>query len=225
MDEGFSCLVRGPSSRYPRGFLWLVPIWFALLAAVVVVVSRRLGDMPAWFAAAELGGLLLAWLTVLCVLATVRRSAFFADQHGIWLGARTSRRRPRRRQVHLPWPEVAQLRIVPRRYGALLEISLGPAARIVHRYGVASQAGLLLGALLVPVGFGRGYPALTMARTDPPRYLVKICDMTPAELRARLRTVMPDGVQLRVVKSKAAMRSDRSRQAARFWSTASPRRY
>jgi hypothetical protein len=225
MDEGFTCLVRGPSSRYPRGFLWVVPIWFALLAVAVVVGSNRLGAMPMWFAAVELGGLALAWLTVFCVMATVRRSAFFADWHGIWLGTRTSRKRPGRRQVQLAWPEVAQLRIVPRRYGALVEISLGPAARIVHRYSLVSQAGLLLGALLVPVGFGRGHPALTTARTDPPRYRVKICDMTPAELRGRLATVMPDGVPLRVLKSRAALRFENSRRAARTWPVAAARRF
>ncbi len=224
MDEGFSCLVRGPSSRYPRGFLWVVPIWFALLAAGVLVGSRRLGGMPPWFAAVEFGGLTLAWLTAQCVLTTVRRNAFFADRHGIWLGVRTSRGRPRRRQLHLAWPEVAQVRIVPRRYGLLLEISLGPAARIVHRYGVASQAGLLLGAFLVPVGAGRGHPAITTARTDPPRYLVKVCDMTPAELHARLATVMPDGVPFRVLKSKRALRLDASRRAVRTWPAASVRR-
>jgi hypothetical protein len=224
VDEGFACLVRGPSSRYPRGFMWVVPVWFALLAAVVLLGSKRLGSMPPWFAVTELGGLLLAWLTTLCVLATVRRRAFFADRHGIWLGVRSSRRRPGRRQVHLVWPEVAQLRIVPRRYGLLLEITLGPAARIVHRYGVASQAGLLLGALFVPVGGGRGHPALTTARTDPPRYVVKVCDMTPAELRARLASVMPDDVAFRVLKSKAALRFDASRRAARTWPAASVRR-
>ncbi len=224
MDEGFACLVRGPSSRYPRGFLWVVPIWFALLAAVVVIGSKRLGGIPPWFAAAELGGLVLAWLTAHCVLATVRRSAFFADRHGIWLGARTTRRRPGRRQVHLAWPEVAQLRIVPRRYGLLLEITLGPAARIVHRYGPASQAGLLLGALLAPIGGGRGHPGLTTPRTDPARYVVKVCDVTPAELRARFAGVMPDGVAFRVLKSKAALRLDASRRAARTWPAASARR-
>lgn len=206
MDESFSCLVRGPSSRYPRGFLVLIPLWFAIIAGVVVIISHRLGGMPLWFGAAEVGGLLFAGLTMLCVLATVRRRAFRADRHGIWLGVRTNRKRPRQRQLRIAWPEVAQLRVVPRRYGLLLEISLGPAARIVHRYRLVSHAGLLLGAFFMPVGFGRGRPGLTSARSDPPRYLVKICDMTPAELRVRLATVIPDGLPVRVVASKGALR-------------------
>jgi hypothetical protein len=206
MDESFSCLVRGPSSRYPRGFLVLIPAWFAILGGAVVIISHRLGSLPLWFGVAEVGGLLFAGLTMLCVLGTVRRRAFRADRHGIWLGVRTNRKRPRLRQVRIAWPEVAQLGIVPRRYGLLLVISLGPAARIVHRSGLISHAGLLLGAFFMPVGFGRGRPGLTSARSDPPRYLVKICDMTPAELRARLATVMPDGVPVRVVAHRAALR-------------------
>jgi hypothetical protein len=204
--KGLTCLVRGPSSRYPRGYLGLIPIWFALLGAAVVIVSRRLGGLPLWFGAAELGGLLLAGLTLLCVLGTVRRRAFRADTDGIWLGVRTKRRRPRLRQVHVVWPEVAQLRMVRRRYGVLLEISLGPASSIVHRYGVVSQAGLLLGAFFMPIGFGRGRPGLTTARADPPRYLVKICDLTPNELRTSLASVAPPTLPVRVLGSKAAMR-------------------
>jgi hypothetical protein len=200
--DGFTCLVRGPASRYPRGYLGLIPLWFALLGAVVVLISRRLGGLPLWFGAAELGGLLLAGLTLLCVLATVRRHAFRADPDGIWLGVRTRHRRPRLRQVHVVWAEVAQIRMVRRRYGVLLEISLGPAARIVHRYGVVSQAGLLLGAFFMPIGFGRGRPALTTARADPPRYLVKICDTTPGELRASLQSLAPPVVPVRVLSSK-----------------------
>lgn len=198
MDEGFSCLVRGPASRYPRGFLALIPVWFVIAAGAVVIISHRLGGLPLWFSAAEVGGLLLAAISLLCVLATVRRRAFHADRHGIWLGVRTNRRRPKLRQVHLDWLEIAELRASPRHYGLLLQISLGPAARLVHRFGPASQTGLLLGALIMPIGFGRGRPALTTARSDPPRYVVKICDMTPAELRARLAAVKPEMLPLRV---------------------------
>lgn len=206
MADQFTGLVRGPSSRYPRGYLALIPLWFVLLGAVVVIVSRRLGGLPFWFAAAELGGLLLGGLTLLSVLATVRRHAFRADTDGIWLGVRTKHRRPRLRQVHIEWAEVAQIRMARKRYGVLLEISLGPAARIVHRYGIVSQAGLLLGAFFMPVGFGRGRPGLTTARPDPPRYLVKICDMTPGELRASLTPLAPATLPVRVLASKPSTR-------------------
>ena len=101
--------------------------------------------MPLWLGVTELGGLLIAACIRCACLLTVRHRAFRADSHGIWLGVRTNAQRPKLRQVHLTWSDVAQLRMVPRRYGVLLEITLGPAARIVHRPGVG-QAGPAAGS-------------------------------------------------------------------------------
>ncbi len=207
MEDTVTCLVRGPASRYPRGFIWLIPAWFVILSLAALAVGRSAsGGLPLWLGLAEIGGLAIALGTVLCVLATVRQPAFRADKHGICLGVSTSRRRPKLRQVQLVWPEVAQLRIVPRHYGALLEITLGPAARIVHRPGPGRQALLLLGMLIMPFAFGRSSPALTSPRMDPPRYRLKICDMSSAELRLALDSVKPDGLGVRVLPSKAALR-------------------
>jgi hypothetical protein len=203
LDETVTCLVRGPGSRYPRGYVWLIPAWFVIVAGAVIAVGRHAsGRFPLWLGAAEVGGLAIAFGTLACVLGTVRRRAFRADKHGIWLGVRTTRRRPKLRQVHLAWPDIAQLRMQQSYYGVRLEISLGPSARIVHRPRLMTQALLLLGSLIMPVGFGRGRPALTMARSDPPRYLVKICDHSPADLKAALASVKPAEVPLRLLVKK-----------------------
>lgn len=207
MDETITCLVRGPSSRYPRGFLWLIPVWFSLVGAAVVFASYRIGhELPLWLAATELGALLIAAITMMGVLATVRRHAFRADEHGIWLGIRTTRKRPKLRQVHLSWPDVAQMRMVSRRYGLLLEIRLSSAARIAHRPAPIKQVLLLLGVLVMPLGIGRGRPALTMPEMAPPRYLIKLCDVTPAELSAALATVKPNALPVRQLPKKGALR-------------------
>jgi hypothetical protein len=207
VEETITCLVRGPASRYPRGFLWLIPFWFGIAAAAAVFTSYRLADeMPIWFGATELGAVLIAATTLICVLATVRRHAFRADTGGIWLGVLTERKRPKLRQVHLAWPEIAQLQMVARRYGLLLEIRLDPAARIVYRPGVGRQALLLLGALLLPFGFGRGQPALTSPVSEPPRYLVKLCQITPAQLEAALATVTPQALPVWQLPKKGALR-------------------
>lgn len=207
MDETIICLVRGPSSRYPRGFLWLVPVWFAILAAAVAFASYRIGhEPPLWLEATQVGALLIVCVTMMGVLATVRRHAFRADEHGIWLGIRTNRSRPKLRQVHLSWADVAQVRMVSRRYGLLLEIRLSAAARIVHRPGPMKQALLLLGVLVMPLGFGRGRPALTTPQLDPPRYLIKLCDVTPADLSAALATVKPETLTVRQLPKKGALR-------------------
>jgi hypothetical protein len=197
MENTVTCLVRGPGTRYPRGFIWLIPAWFVILSLAALAVGRRAsGRLPFWFGLTEIGGLALATVTAICVLATVRHAAFRADQNGIRLGLSSRRRQPKLRQVQLAWPEIAQLRIVPRHYGALLEITLGPAARIVHRPGLGRQAMMLVGMLIMPFAFGRGSPALTCPRMDPPRYRVKICDISSADLLLALDTVKPDGVRL-----------------------------
>lgn len=207
MEDTVTCLVRGPASRYPRGFIWLIPAWFAILGAAVLAVGRiASGGVPLWLGATEIGGLAIAAGTALSVLATVRQPAFRADKQGICLGISTGRRQPKLRQVELAWPEIAQLRIVPRRYGALLEISLGPAARIVYRPGPGHQAMLVLGMLVMPFAFGRGTPALTSPRMDPPRYRLKICDTSSADLRLALNAVKPDTLKVRVLSSTAALR-------------------
>jgi len=164
------------------------------------------GGVPLWLGVTEIGGLAIAAGIALSVLATVRQPAFWADKHGIYLGISTSRRQPKLRQVQLAWPEIAQLRIVPRRYGALLEISLGPAARIVHRPGPGQQVMLMVGMLIMPLWFGRGTPALTTPRMDPPRYRLKICETSSAELRHALNSVKPDGLAVRVLSSKTVLR-------------------
>jgi hypothetical protein len=209
VNDTVTCLVRGPASRYPRGFAWLIPTWFAILAGVAVLVGTHAsstGQMPLWLGLTEVGGLLLAACIATGVLATVRKRAFRADSHGIWLGIRTTRKRPKLRQVHLTWSDVAQLRMVPRRYGVLLEITLGPAARIVHRPSLGKQFLLWLGALAMPFAVGRGTPALTMPKLDPPRYQVKICDRTAAELKLALASVKPDELPVRVMTKKGALR-------------------
>lgn len=210
MDDTVVCLVRGPGSKYPRGFIWLIPLWFAILSGAAVLVgtdASSTGEMPLWLGVTEIGGLLIAACTAIGVLATVRHRAFRADQHGIWLGIRAKRNRPKLRQVQLSWPDVAQLVLVPRRYGVLAEITLSEAARIVHRPSPGKQVLLWLGALAMPFAFGRGTPALTMPSAAPPRYRVKICDRTTAELKLALAGVKPDTVPLRVVTKKVALRA------------------
>ena len=200
MDDTVTCLVRGPASRYPRGFAWLIPAWFVIASAVVVGVGRHAGGrLPLWLGITEIGGLAVGACMALCVLLTSRQIAFRASTHGIWLGVLTERRRPKLRQVHLAWPDVAQLRMVPRHYGVLLEITLSPAARIVRRPGLLRRALQLLGSLLMPIGYGRGRPALTTPVGRPPRYRVKILDVTPPELRKALAAVQPGGVPMRVL--------------------------
>jgi hypothetical protein len=172
----------------------------------MALVNHASGRMPLWLGLPEIGGLAVAAFTMFCVLVTVRHYAFRADGHGIVLGVATSRKRPKLRQVYVPWPDIAQVRILRRRYGTLLEITLGPSAPVAHQQGPGKQALTLLGALVMPFGFGRGTPALTMPRSNPPRYRVKICDVSPAELKQALAAVRPAGTPVRMLTKKGALR-------------------
>lgn len=207
MNDFVTYLVRGPASRYPRGYLWLFPLWFAILSGAVALIGIRLdGHLPLWLGVTEIGGLLVAMWTAVLVLLTARRAAFRADRTGILLGTRTIRRRPKRRRVYLPWSDIAQVTLVPRRYSVLADIVLGPGAVWVPRPSGREQAGLLLGALLMPFGVGRGRPALTMARQRPPGYRVRICETTAGQLRLALYELAPETVPVRVANSMAALR-------------------
>jgi hypothetical protein len=183
VDESFAALVRGPSSTFPRGYPWLIPIW---LAGLIVVLGygwhREVGPLAWWYCGLALAGLAVATITLVAVLTTVRHLAFRADGNGIRLGVRTARKRPRQRQALLWWADVQQLSIAPRYYGSMLEITLGPAARIVRRRSLGRQLLLLGGMLLLPVGLGRGAPRLTEPRSSGPQYRVRICDVPPEEL-------------------------------------------
>jgi hypothetical protein len=215
VDEVVTCLVRGPASRYPRGYLWLFPAWFVILSGAIALVGRRLdGHLPLWLGASEIGGLLLAMSSAVCVLLTARRLAFRADDTGILLGTRTIRKRPKRRRVYLPWSDVAQITLVPRRYSVVADIVLGPAAPWLPAPNRRQQAALLLGALLMPFGVGRGWPALTMPRHRPPGYRVRICEMTAGQLRLALHQVAPETAPIRVANSMAALRLMTPRSAA-----------
>ena len=200
MDDSFAALVRGPSTTYPRGFPLLFPVWLAVIfAAVWIAWLRVIGPMQWWYAGALIGGMVIAGITVGAVLATIRQPAFRADRNGIRLGLRTERKRPRNRQAHLWWSDVRQLRIEPRRYGVLVEISLGPAARILRRRGPVRQGLLWCVMLVMPFGLGRGTPRLTEPRRKDPQYRVRLYDVTPEELGLALAGLALPAVEIIVI--------------------------
>ena len=200
MEESFAALVRGPSSKLPRGYPLLIPVWLAVIdGALWYGWSRVIGSLPLWYGGFAIGGLALATLTLLSVLATVRHLAFRADANGLRLGVRTARKRPRQRQVYLWWADIHALNVMPRHYGLLLEISLGPAARIIRRRSPVRQALLMIGMLILPVGLGRGTPRLTEPRNTSPQYRVRLLDIRPEELGVALAALAPADVEITVV--------------------------
>lgn len=213
MENRYIALVRGSSAIFPRGYLWLIPVWYAVAAAAMEIK----GQMPSWYCDFALGALLLATLTLVAVLSTLRSNAFLADESGIWLGLRAgARRRGRRRRQNrlLPWPEVMRIRIASRRYGARLEIFL-PDGTDSGRGHAAWRAVAAVVTLLIPLAYLFRMPGILRARSGL-RYRIPLYDVTPEQLRLGLAPMVPPGVAIAVVprwRTRAMRRLRRSRLA------------
>jgi hypothetical protein len=200
VEEGFAALVRGPSSTFPRGYPWLIPVWVAaVVIGLYVGWTQVVGNLPWWYRDLALGGLLFAGLTLLLVLGTVRHLAFRADANGIRLGVRTSRKRPRKRQVHLWWADLQRVAIYPRFGGSKVEITLGPSTRIARHRSPVRQGLLMIGMLVMPLWLGRGAPRLTEQRSGTPHFRMRLVDLSPEELGLALAALAPAEMEILVM--------------------------
>jgi hypothetical protein len=197
VENRYAALVRGPSAIFPRGYLWLIPLWGAAVAALAYVK----GKLPLWYAVCALPAATLAVLTLIAVLATLRTNAFVVDDSGILLGLRGAARRRfgprRRRNTHLAWDEVRQLRIASRPYGARLEIFLPPGSASDRGRMVWRIAAAVLTVLLPPACLVRA-PSLLHPRSDPLRYRIPLYEVTPEQLRLALVPFAPPNVPIAV---------------------------
>jgi hypothetical protein len=213
VDNRYTALVRGSSAIFPRGYLWLIPVWYVVIAALV----EFKGKSPSWYLPYALGALLLAALILLVVLSTVRNNAFLVDDSGIWLGLRGGARRRfarrRRQNRYLPWPEVQQIRIASRRYGVRVDVFLpegskGGRGHVIWRV-IAS--GL---TLLIPPAYLFRQPGILRPRSSPLRYRIPLYDVTTEELRLALVPLAPPTVPVAVKlrwRTRALKRLRRSR--------------
>jgi hypothetical protein len=197
VENRYAALVRGPSAIFPRGILWLIPVWYAVIALALVTSKRA----PSWYDPAAQAGLLLAAFTLLAVLATIRNNAFVADDIAIWLGLRAgaARRVRRRREVRqVPWPAIQHITIASRFYGARLDVLIDPAAQLVRRPGAIKQiaAGTLL--LILPVSCMVRSPALLRLHAGKPGYRIPLYEVTADEVRRALAALAPGTVLITV---------------------------
>ncbi len=196
MENRYSGIVTGPAPMFPRGYLLLIPVWYVVLSGLLVIKGRWL---PFWYMTIALASLLLATLILAGVLATMRQKAFFADEHGIWLGIVTRRRRSRRQRILLPWSHIAQLGITRKHYGAQLEIVLSPAASIIGRHHIVSGIFFAGVTVIIPPRWIGRRPALLSPRAKPPQYRVPLCD-APGQLGAALAAIAPPTVRIAIAR-------------------------
>ena len=179
-EAGYGAYIRASQARYPRGGVWVFAAWYAVMAGVLIVETNPGAGLRAFYLAA------FAFSAAAMVLLLRANGVlqFRADQHGLRFGAAASVR-------EVTWSDVAQLRIIPGRRGARLDIILSPAAMVTYR-SPARQAADLAFMFLVPgAGVRRNFPATMVPRRNPARYELQLLKVTPAELRDRLATLAP----------------------------------
>ncbi len=209
MQEGLSVPVVGPSTIFPRGFLWQTPLWYA--AALAGLEYERW--LPVWYRLTAAGSLLIAMVTFLGVLAVFSTRSFYADVHGVRLGLPSStRRRGRRRRQpkYLPWSQIDKVRIAKRRGGARIELILSadaPLALRGYRHGPVWRACRAV-LLLVPFWYLLRPTGVATPLDGPPRYQLRVRDTTVDELRLTLRALAPGNVVIALlVRQRASVSS------------------
>jgi hypothetical protein len=203
MQDAVSAPVIGPSAILPRGYLWLAPIWY-LIVAGVLALSRW---PPLWFRLSAAAGLFLSMIIFVLVLNSVTTHAFTATEEGIDLGLPVfSRRRGRRRRDvrHLSWRHIERVRLAPRAHGARLDLILSPNASLAlrgFRHGPLRRLGRSV-LLLIPFWYLLRPTALTSPLDGPPRYQVNVRGVTVDELRHQLRAFAPPDVTIALIVRK-----------------------
>jgi hypothetical protein len=212
VENRYAALVRGPSAVFPRGYLWVIPLWYAALVLLAYLEERP----PTWYGLIALGTTAMAVCTALTVLLTMRNNAFVADENGILLGLRGAARRRfgrRRWQTRLEWADVRQIRIASRPYGSRLDVLLPAGAASGRGHLVWRIAAAAITVLLPPACLFRS-PGLLCPGSDPLRYRIPLYDVRPEQLRLALAPFAPPNVPIAVRprwRTRALRRLRRSR--------------
>ncbi len=177
----YSGYVRTSALAFPRGGVWLFFAWNAGIFLVLILLT---GHYAAW-ADAIVAIVLLGGASVTVWFFSKGGSArFTADATGIRFGGRSA---DSSRRCVLAWDEIQQLRIIPIRFGARLDVLVGPAVPLPYRSGPRQVADLAL----MFIGIRRSPAAVAVPRRDPGRYEIPLVRVTPDELRAALTDIAP----------------------------------
>lgn len=198
--EGLSVPVAGPAVIFPRGYLWIAPVWLAAACAALAITTR----WPLWIRADAAGALFVAMVIFLSAVSSLTFRAFSVDRAGVRLGLPAStRRRGRKRRTarHIPWQQIERVRIAARPYGVRLEVILGPNATLAIRGYQPHPAVALLHRilLLIPFWYLVLPTGLVTPLDGPPRYRAALRGVTIEEMRRALRSLAPPEVAIAVL--------------------------
>ena len=217
MPEGLSASVAGPSTIFPRGYLWVTAVYYAA-ALAGLAVGRWL---PLWYKLTAAAGLLLALLVFVAAVSIISTKSFLVSRAGIRLGLPTSTRRRgrrRRRPKYVPWNYIEKVRIAGRRRGAIVEIILtgdAPLALRGFRHGPAWKA-LRAVLLLIPFWYLLRPTGVTTPLGGPPRYRVRLRGVTVDDLKREIRVIAPANVTVAMVVRRPVSVSSATRARGRI---------
>lgn len=198
--EGLSVPVAGPAVIFPRGYLWIAPVWLAAACGALAISTR----WPLWVRADAAGALFIAMVIFLSAVSSLTFRAFSVDRAGIRLGLPAStRRRGRKRRTakHIPWQQIERIRIAARPYGVRLEVILGPNATLAVRGYQPHPALALMNRilLLIPFWYLVLPTGLVTPLDGPARYRAALRGVTIEEMRRALRSLAPPEVAIAVL--------------------------
>ena len=198
--DGLSVPVAGPSVIFPRGYLWIAPIWLIVACGALATSTR----WPLWVRADGAGGLFIAMVIFVSAVSSLTFRAFAVDRAGVRLGlpASTTRKGRRRRAArHIPWQQIERVRIAARPYGVRIEVILSPNATLAVR-GYQPHPALAFVhriLLLIPFWYLVLPTGLITPLDGPPRYRAALRGVTVEQMRRALRHLAPPEVAIAVL--------------------------
>lgn len=181
MADSYAAQVKGTYGLMPRGYPWVMLVWYAILGVLFATFM-----VHSLFGIA--GGIVIfaSGAAMVWIFQHATPRAFTADPEGIGLGIG-------RHGIQIPWQEIQEIRLSPAARGALADVVLLPSAPDAPpRLPPIAQV-----LLSVVPGSNRFLkPPLVIPLTDPIRYRAPLWRTTAEEVAEGLRPVAPDSVPI-----------------------------
>lgn len=187
MAGTYRAVVKGAYGVLPRGFPWILLVWYAVMAAIF---GLEAGSTPT-FRVVGPAVLVAAGIATIYLVQQRKAAAFLADAQGIWLGVRWKEPwRDRRKRAHIPWPQIQEIRISPAPAGSAVDIVLSGLAP----HPTVKPAATAWALALLPTSTFLQRPAILEPLADPVRYHAPLFGVGSSEVAAALRTLAPASV-------------------------------
>jgi hypothetical protein len=187
MAGTYGAVVKGTYGVLPRGFPWILLVWYAVVAALF---GLEAGSGP-MFRVVLPAVIVAAGIAASYLVQQRKAAAFLADAQGILLGARWKEPwRDRRKRAQIRWSQIQEIRISPAPAGSAVDIVLSGLAP----HPTVRPAATAWALALLPTATFLQRPAILEPRADPVRYHAPLFGVGSSEVAAALRTLAPPSV-------------------------------